>query len=73
LNPHMSGLVRGSLPVVLGLIGLWKLGQFHFGLFVLVLVLAAFAYHSGFHRAKYGTAPMKSLLFGQIPGKPPLR
>jgi hypothetical protein len=38
-----------------------------------MVVLAAFAYRSGYHRAKYGTAPTKSLLFGQIPGKPPLR
>ena len=73
MSPHRSGLVQASLPVVLGLVGFFKLGQFHLGLFGLVLVLAAFAYRSGYHRAKFGTAPTKSLLFGQLTGKPPLR
>ena len=72
MSPHKSGLVQASLPLVFGLIGFMKLGRFHLGLLVLVVVLAAFAYRSGYHRAKYGTAPTKSLLFGQIPGKPPL-
>jgi hypothetical protein len=73
MSPHRSGLVQASLPVVFGFVGFLKLGGFHLGLLVLVAVLAAFAYRSGHHRAKYGTAPTKSLLFGEIPGKPPLR
>jgi hypothetical protein len=73
MNPHKSALIQATLPIVFGLIGFLKLGHFHLGLFVLVVVLAAFAYRTGYHRAKYGTAPTKSLLFGEIPGKPPLR
>jgi uncharacterized membrane protein len=73
MTPHKSGALQASIPAIAGLVGFFKLGQFHLGLFVLVLILAAFGYRTGYHRAKYGTASTKSLLFGEIPGKPPQR
>ena len=73
MGPHKTALVQASIPVVFGILGFFKLGGFHLGLFILVAVLAAFAYHSGYHKAKYGTAPTKSLLFSENPGKRPHR
>jgi hypothetical protein len=73
MSPHKSALAQASVPAVFGLIGFLRLGRFHLGIFIVVLVLAAFSYRSGYRRAKYGTAPTKSLLFGEIPGRPPQR
>jgi len=71
MSPHKSAVAQAAVPVALGIAGLLKLGAFHWGIFAFVVVLAAFAYHSGYSRAKYETPPVKSLLFGDIPGKPP--
>jgi len=70
-------MAQAAVPLVLGITGFVKLGAFHWGIFAVVVILTAFAYGSGYskakHRAKYGTLPVKSLLFGDIPGKPPGR
>ena len=71
MGPHKSAAVQAAVPVALGIAGLVTLGEFHWGIFIMILVLAAFAYHSGYSRAKYGAPPVKSLLFGDMPGKPP--
>jgi hypothetical protein len=66
-------MARAAVPIVLGIAGFAKLGSFHWGLFAVVVILAIFAYRSGYSKAKYGTPAVKSLLFGDIPAKPPRR
>jgi hypothetical protein len=66
-------VAQAAVPIVLGLGGFSKLGGFHWGIFLVMVVLSAFAYHSGYHRAKYGTPPLKSALLGDIRGQPPQR
>ena len=73
MSPHKSALAQAAVPIVLGLGGLLKLGGFHWGIFLGIIVLSAFACHSGYHRAKYGTPPINSALLGDIPGQPPQR
>lgn len=68
-----SAFVDGCVPIALGFGGMAKLGHFHLGVFIVSAVFAAFAYHNGHHAAKYGTLSRKSLLFGEIPGRPPER
>ena len=71
MKPHKVAFLNALIPVMLGIGGLLKLGRFDWGIAALVLAGAGFLYYTGYQRAKYGTPPVNSLIFGKIPGKPP--
>lgn len=70
---HKAAFTNALLPIALGIIGFLKLGRFHWGIAAIAVVGAAILYYSGYQRAKYGSPPIKSLIFGDIPGRPPQR
>jgi len=73
MSPHRAAFTNALLPIAFGIIGLLKLGRFHWGIAAIAVVGATFLYYSGYQRAKYGSPPIKSLIFGDIPGRPPPR
>jgi hypothetical protein len=70
MNPHSAGVAQAALPLIFARIGLVKLGYFHWGIAALGIVLAAFAYRSGYMRAKYRFTSPASELFPQVPKRP---
>lgn len=73
MRVHKAAFINALLPIVFGFVGFLKLGRFDWSIAAIVAIGAAFLYYSGYQRAKYGSPPIKSLIFGDIPGRPPQR
>lgn len=65
MSPHKAAIASASLPLVLGLAGLLKLGRFDWAVLLFAVLAAAFLYRSAYRRAKdaakYGQPPVSSI------------